>query len=394
MGGGSGRVMKDSKEKNLVPMNMMKSEDLIQRILWAGDWFVRAQCRMRRPYWDANHGRFPYNTHLPTGRTVWGLNWSCARGIMVLIAADQLRPDERYMEAARAAAEYIELLQVLDPRRESEHGAIREEVPQSRQMNMRDQAEAASAMLYLGVYLGEPRLVDNARLWAEWYLDKAVDPSTGWPCMHREPDGTWTRGNQYFLMANGLCLYHLGKRTGNERYLREGVLRPADYALAHCFHATGALKMGEQTVFNEDGAIITLMAAHRLSGDQRYRRAVERHMELVMDLSLPVPSYSGLGSLLICAAEMARVWHSPSALAYIGKALPHLLVLQITDSQAAERGAFIGEDESPEWYSGGTHADYVTTRATAYGALALARIEGSVVTGGYSSEADLPVRGG
>ena len=376
-------------------------ELLGERVRLAADWFVRAQCRMQRPYWDANHGRFPYNKHLPTGTVVWGLNWSCARGIMVLVAADRLAADDRYMAAARAAAEYIEILQVLDARRERDFGAIREEVPQSRRYNIRDQAEAASALLYLGVYLGEERLVDSARLWADWYLKFAVDRKTGWPYVFREPDGTWKPGDIYFLAANGLVMHQLGRHLGQQRYVEEGLVRNAQYALAHLFDRRGALAIegswsqhaGEdRLVLNEDGALIALAAAARVTGQNRFRDAVLGHLEVVMKLPLPLPIFSGMGSTLMVAAEAARVWDHAPARDYIEKALPHLLALQLTDERHPERGAFIGEDEDPKWYSGGAKTDYLTTRATAYGALALAKIEGTVVTGGYSSDAELPVR--
>ena len=95
---------------------------------------------------------------------------------------------------------------------------------------------------------------------------------------------------------------------------------------------------------------------------------------------------------IIALVAAARVWDHAPAKEYIAKALPHLLALQIVDEKSADQGAFLGEDEAPKWYSGGTKSDYVKTRATAYSALALAKIEGTVVTGGYSSEAELPVR--
>ncbi len=248
--------------------------------------------RMQRPYWDANHGRFPYNKHLPTGRVVWGLNWSCARGIMTLIAADRLSPADRYMETARTAAEYIEILQVLDRRFPENFGAIREEVPQSRRYNIRDQAEAASALLYLGAYLGEEQLVERARIWADWYLKYAVDPKTGWPFVFREADGrTWKPGDIYFLAANGIFMHQLGRHLGAEKYVRKGLLRNAAYALKHVFDARGAMSIGDGwsqhagpdgTVTNEDGAIIALVAAARVSGQAKCRKAVLKHLDQVM----------------------------------------------------------------------------------------------------------------
>lgn len=378
-------------------------QELAARVKLAAEWFVNAQCRMQRPYWDANHGRFPYNRHILTGTTVWGLNWSCARGIMVLIAADRLAPDDRYMEAARAAAEYLEILQILDARRKEDFGAIREEVPQSRRYNIRDQAEAASALLYLGVYLGEERLVESARLWADWYLKYAVDRKTGWPFVFREADGTWKPGDIYFLAANGIFMHQLGKHLGKQRYVEEGLVRNAEYGITHLFDQRGALAIegswsqhagGDHLVLNEDGACIALVAAARVTGQQKFRDKVLGHLDVVMGLPLPLPIFSGMGSTLMVAAEAARVWDYQPAREYIAKALPHLLALQITEEQFAERGALIGEDEDPKWYSGGAKRDYVTTRATAYGALALAKIEGTVVTGGYSSDAELPVRAG
>jgi hypothetical protein len=390
------------------------------RLTLAADWFVNAQCKQQRPYWDANHGRFPYNRYLPDGKTVWGLNWTQARGIMVLIAADRLAPDARYMESARLAAEYIEILQVLDPRRPEHFGAIREEVPQSRDYNIRDQAEAASALLYLGVYLGEAQLVERARLWGDWYLKYAVNPATGWPWAFRRGDGTWANSrygpvkpddySPYFLAAHSIFFHQLGRLLGEPRYIREGVVRNAEFALAYLFDSRGAIRIdpswsqhasASALVLNEDGATIGLMAATRATGRPQFAQAALGHIALVLKEPLGslgsrgnVKHFSGLCNTMMVAAEAARVCDFAPARTYIGRVLPDLLAAQLTDAGQAERGAFVGEDEEPEWYSGGGKQDYVTTRCTAYGALALAKIEGTVVTGGYSADAALPVRAG
>ena len=388
---------------------------LRDRVKLAADWFVNAQFKQQRPYWDANHGRFPYNRFLPDGKTVWGLNWTQARGIMVLIAADRLFPeitDERYMQTARLAAEYIEILQVLDPRQAEHFGAIREEVPQSRDYNIRDQAEAASALLYLGVYLGEKQLVERARLWADWYLTFAVNPATGWPWAFRRGDGTWANSrygpikpgdpSPYFLAAHSIFFHQLGALLGEQRYIREGLVRNAEWALANLFDDSGAIRIdpswgqhasASRLVLNEDGATIGLLAATRATGRAEFAEAALGHIELVLREPLPLPLYSGLCNTMMVAAEAVRVCDFAPARKYIQRVLPALLDAQITADGQAERGAFIGEDEEPEWYSGGRKDQYVTTRCTAYGALALAKIEGTIVTGGYSADAELPVRG-
>jgi len=378
-----------------------RSEELAERVKLAADWFVRSQLRMAKPYWDANHGRFPYNRHRPTGKTVWGLNWTQARGIMVLIAADRLAPAERYMESARLAAEYIEILQILDQRCAAHFGAIREEVPQSRRYNIRDQTEAASALLYLGAYIGEDQLVDRARIWADWYLREAVDEATGWPRAFRQSDGSWTGGDDYFLIAIGNFMRQLGRYVGDMRYVEQGHLANARYALRHVFTDAGTLRIDPAwrqhatesgLVVNEDGALIALMAAEQETSEARFRDAALRHLERVLEIPLPLPLYSGLPNTMLVAAEAARLYdHAPSR-AYIERNLAALLDAQITAEEDPERGAFVGEDENPAWYSGGQGSDYLTTRATAYGALALARIEGTVATGGYSASAELPKR--
>jgi hypothetical protein len=385
-------------------------ELLKQRIKLAAEWFVNSQFKMKRPYWDANHGRFPYNRYRPDGTTVWGLNWTQARGIMVLIAADRLEPNEQYMETARLAAEYIEVLQILDPRRPEHFGAIREEVPQSRDYNIRDQAEAASGLFYLGVYLGETQLVERARIWADWYLKYAIDPKLGWPWAFRRGDGTWATSRSgpidnsrtpYFLAAHSIFLHQLARHVGDDRYVRDGILPNAEFALARLFDKRGVITIdpswGQHAsasgiVLNEDGATIGLLAATKATGRKEFAAAARGHIETVLKEPLPLPLYSGLCNTMMVAAEAARVLNLAPARDYIARNLPALLDAQITAPADRDRGAFIGEDEEPVWYSCGRKQDYVTTRCTAYGALALAKIEGTTVQGGYSADAELPVR--
>src|SRR5579862_5150471 len=115
-----------------MPLNALALQRIREAGLNGAQWFVNSQVKMEKPYWDANHGRFIYDRHLPTGRSVLGLNWTQGRGIFCLLAAWELTGRTELLETAVRAANYIKILQIYDcpdnPRRQF---AIREEVPQS-----------------------------------------------------------------------------------------------------------------------------------------------------------------------------------------------------------------------------------------------------------------------
>jgi len=51
----------------------------IAAALKAADWFVATQVLLKKPHWDANHGRFVYTYHIPTKNRVLGLAWTQGR---------------------------------------------------------------------------------------------------------------------------------------------------------------------------------------------------------------------------------------------------------------------------------------------------------------------------
>ncbi|MHC4716227.1 MAG: hypothetical protein ACYS5V_04600, partial [Planctomycetota bacterium] len=159
-------------------------EKFVRAGLRAADWYVNSQCIMRKPYWDANHGRFIYTRHIPSGRTVLGIGWTQGRGIFVLLAAWELTRDERYLKSALLAAEYIKILQIYDcpdnPRRQY---AIREEVPQSWYSNTRDAVEAALGLLCLYRVTGQEDLLRRVVDFEKWFQANAWSRS-GWPVGH------------------------------------------------------------------------------------------------------------------------------------------------------------------------------------------------------------------
>ncbi len=133
-------------------------------------WFSNSQVRMEKPYWDANHGRFIYDRHLPSGKTVLGLNWTQGRGIFCLLAAWELCGETELLESAIHAANYIKILQIYDcPDNSRRQVAIREEVPQSWRSAPRDATEAALGLLFLYRVTGNSellrRVVDYQQRW-------------------------------------------------------------------------------------------------------------------------------------------------------------------------------------------------------------------------------------
>ncbi len=186
-----------------------------QAALAAADWYVNSQVKMTKPFWDANHGRFIYTYHMPSKQAVLGINWTQARAIMVLLGAYELTGRQKYLAAAGLGGEYIRNLQMVEPGDPRLNGAIREEVPCSWYVNVRDSAEGACGLMHLYRVTGSDEYLARARLWAAWYFANCVGPD-GWPrgkvYLHQQrPDDF---AGKFFQAGGAHVFYYLFKATG------------------------------------------------------------------------------------------------------------------------------------------------------------------------------------
>ena len=358
----------------------------------AATWYVKSQCRMTRPYWDANHGRFIYNRYLPDGRTVLGLGWTQGRGIFVTLAAWELTGGDTFLQTARLAAEYVKILQVHDcpdnPRRQF---AIREEIPQSGYSAPRDATESILGMLFLHRATGENDYLDRAVNYARWF-DANAWGRDGWPCnwvdlctRARPKPGTGIQA------AQAILFHHLHQATGVRKY-RTYVRRIADLTLARHVRADGAVVTNSSmshhagpggVMLNDDGLMIGLLCAHQCTGRAKYLDAVIRHAHWLMaNITRPPAMISALPCMCTIMVELSAVTGEEVYREWAADMLTkHVLPLQVRSRRdPLTDGAFRGEDEPVEHYGPkrAKKTDFITTRVTCYSALACLKLAGIV----------------
>jgi len=358
-------------------------------LLAAADWFVTSQVRTEKPHWAADEGRFIYTLYLKHDRPVRGLSWTQGRGIMVTLAAWELTGRPEYLACARLAGEYIKSLQIYDcaddPRRQY---AIREEVPTSDKSYPRDALEAALGFLFLFRATGERDYLRRVEHFASWYERNAWHPD-GWPrggVSLVDPAKDSGPGAFYQAVA-GLLFVNLYRATGHQAYLRN--LRPLVDGVSRHFRADGAMideyneghHSKDGVVQNDDGTMVTMLAAHRVTGDATYLDACLRYGDWILaNQKLPLPTISGLPSICCFLIELSAASGQTKYRDWAVTALvQHTLPLQVPAGvHPLATGAFRGEDEPTEYYgpAGSAKTDFVTTRVTCYAALACAKLLG------------------
>lgn len=378
-----------------------KSE-LLRRVILAVDWYLNIQVVNKKPWWDNNHGRFIYTRHMPTGKTVLGICWTQARGIMCCLAAYQRTRKAKYLEAAERAAAYLLQLQIMDPSDPRFYGALHEEIYCSEDSNVRDAAESALALTCLYRITRNREYLRRAELWMAWHLKHGVD-AQGFPLAHYNlVNAHKTPSGFSFSGANAMALYALYQVTRREAYKKafkrmvgELIRRfwkdgPA-YFIAGTFASHHASKGAEQGVaLNDDGDGVVLLQAFKLLKDCRYLDMALRYGDYLLKQKLPYGIYSAHPGRFNFLADLAHVSGQKKYSGYVEANLGHLLKLQhLKKGDRMHHGAFRGEDEPGRWYGprNAKPLEFVNNRMTAYSVYTLFKLEGKV-TGRYYSALD------
>ena len=368
------------------------------------DWFVRSQIVQQPPNWDANHGRFIYNRHVPTGVSTMGLVWTQARAVMCLLAAYERTGKRVYLDCAERGIGYALSLQDMDRRRPLTYGAFHEETVFSPFSYPRDAIEMADALLQWHRATGDSEALYRAELFFDWFRRNAL---TSYPKF-----GFWAKASVRFdaapvadrLNRPVACemgcitiLTHAYAATGRARY-RTWALKMAESTLNNFFpSADGPLaeppkgKDSHHTgrdgiIYNDDGGTVGLLNAFELSGQARFLDAAVRTADFYCASDRPVPIVSGLGSIANLLLETYATTENEKYRTHALRYLRRLRDCQVKTGPASVRGAFRGEDEGGAGYvKGADNLDLVTTRVTAYAVLALFKAEGAVWPRGYST---------
>jgi hypothetical protein len=100
----------------------------------------------------------------------------------------------------------------------------------------------------------------------------------------------------------------------------------------------------------------------------------------------PIPLFAAPGLHVVDLTEVAALTGRKTYTRFARELMAHHVRNQVVAPRRLDRhGAFRGEDEDVKWYvEGAKPADFLTTRATAYGTLALLRLAG-VIGPAYSA---------
>lgn len=373
-----------------------------QAAVAACDWFVNSQVLQKRPNWDANHGRFLYNVHIPSLAATWGIGWTQARAVMCLLAGYRRTGDTKYLDCARRGLNYAKILQNLDARNPLTFGAFHEETPHSPFSYPRDAIEVADAFLQWHATTGDRDAIERANLFFRWFKRNAWTRFPGF--------GPWVKGSVRFddekvaprpfacEMGCATILAHAYRATRNNTY-RTMSLAIADSTMKNYLPpGQGPLRESARTrlsqhtdadgtIYNDDGGGVGLLNAYALTGRQKYLNAAMQIADYFNVARNPCPVFSGIGSVANFLLEVDHVTGRAEYRKTAERLARQLLRLQVKTGSPLVKGAFRGEDEGGKWYvEGSKNDDFVTTRVTAYAALVLFKLEGVVWPRGYSTE--------
>lgn len=376
------------------------------------DWCVRTQVRSCKPNYDANNGRFIYTHYLPENKSVPGIGWTQARGIMILLTAWNGTDNPAYLESALLSGLYLRSTQDVaspDPARD---GVIYEEMPQSHHIFPRDAAEVAEAMLYLGAVTGDPEWAWRAERFGRWFVRQAVN-ETGWPLMDVYPDSRpgIDRAGSYQIGNGKLFARLLQAQVPGRSVWQKALHRIIQGAVEEFVSDEGAIcahprKEGKEAskdahhagvgaeahlTLNDDGAGVVMLMAKQLglrgTGGYKLEKVLARYTAWIRTHHAPMHmacAFSAMSNLML---DWHRYTGDRAALDWVLENLESgIFALQIHEPGHAMDGALRGEDELPEWYYGGKHSDYVCMRTNAYAAMVLFKLcGGSFWSPGYSA---------
>ncbi|MFW6107863.1 MAG: hypothetical protein ACOC70_01560 [bacterium] len=384
----------------------------LDRALKAADWYVNSQLNQCEygDEWHADRGRFLYHYYMPEKKHTPGINWTQGRALFVLSEACKITGDERYRDAAELGYRYVAALQVMDPGYPQIAGAIKEETPQCSRCGALDGAQAASGLLMFEKVTGNADALRRARAFCD-YLLRHFDDESGLPALaYVYPEEKVVHVGGYARHAIGQCTaipcWHLYRRTGEEKYL-EPVVWGADFILDcqrddGAFHNVKDIARAEPprpnhhegrgegdhryVLYNDDGMIVIILAAHLATGDDRYLDAAVRYADWIVGQPVeerPFCAFPVRANTVLDVGRLAGKDYSAWVLDHLQE---HVLDLQVEGSgDPKAEGGFRGEDEEDEGgIYGGTSLDYVTNRVTCYAAGLLFRLSGRGTGAGFS----------
>ncbi|MDA0991206.1 MAG: hypothetical protein O3A51_10705 [Verrucomicrobia bacterium] len=381
----------------------------LDRALMAADWYVNSQLSTTQLIGcDANIGRFLYYYYMPEKKWVPGINWTHGRALFVLTDAYAITRDAKYLEAAEKGARYIRALQPLDPYYSVTHGAIAERYPHENFAGLLDGAQAASGLLMLYHCTQNPDYLRRGVAFCDfllrnWRRDVGVPRHcTFYPECVYFPDDPVDAIHQ----ATVIPMWHAYNITGEGRYVE--VIVDAANRVLMCQREDGGINaiadidalealplnhhwgLGEgkdrYLLRNDDGIVVVVLAAYKLTGDRKYLDAMVAYANWTMANEPHIRPYNAFGvqaNNVLDISRMAGIDNSAWVVKHLEDYCLSKQALGTGDPMA--EGGFRGEDEEGDaGIFGGKGLDYVPNRNTCYMAGTLFRLSGKGTGTGFS----------
>lgn len=261
------------------------------------DWLCQMQNPMIEIQGDAGRLNFVVDEY---DITFPGNQWNAAFAIMGWLGAYKAFGEERYLESALGAARYLRSLQVFSPFMKQHYGAIREMTAQTTWCYPRDSISAGWAFIELYRFTHDEEWLERARLFADWFLREALDPD-GWPYwgvvleelmektyppqICNDVQGCFHGGSLNFF-------YQLAQVTGDKQWTGDFYIRMADYFVDHLQQKDGFFRSIERQTrmvpendpqgglhrANDDLGSLGLLGAYKVTGNEKYLRAIETYL--------------------------------------------------------------------------------------------------------------------
>jgi hypothetical protein len=323
---------------------------------------------------------------------------------MCLLAAWERTGKSEYLESAENAIFCIKTLQGMDKRNPRTYGAFHEETLRSIFSYPRDACEGAEALLQWHKATGDADSLYRANFFFKWIEREAIKiyPKFGWWIAGRVNfDGSPVAKDHPFSCESGCgtIFAHAFDVTGNRKYRQWSIKIADQIAKWYCQDSVAPMRdtfcgkkhmshhaTADGTLYNDDGAGVSLLNAYRLTRQPEYLEAAVRVADYFNTHWPENQLFSGIGSLANFLLETDAIRKRNdyrSSIEHMGR---KLLKLQLSTPGHPMRGGFRGEDENTSGYYGGAKTDYITTRVTAYSVLTLFKTEGAVWPLGYSSK--------
>lgn len=355
----------------------------------AGDWFLNTQMKDE---FDANRGRYLYCRHLKSDKFQRSSNWQSGFGVMAVLSLHRLTGEQKYLDSAALAVEWIKSLQIFDPRDPSRMGAFREETQLFNWCHPRDALSAAWALLCYSRHIGDADCLERATLYADWMIQYAFKGD--WPMctVKLGPGGRDNDDLQGSFQSGGILFFlDLHDATGDERYL-EVARRMTDHYVDRFLNAKGELSVlidlapefegrwpedwRKMHQVNDDFGGIALVRAHEVFGQPEYRDRLHAFVEWLLAMEKPGGGFLNPEMEVGCATVPILLNRYLSIVpdaeksnmeATSTRCLDRLLTFQQTSPDVQIDGAFLGMDDQCRSGNG----EWVNIRCTAYAIIAL-----------------------